>query len=278
MLFSRGKWLQWPVVALFGAVSAALMVAAPRPASAGIFDFLFGVQQQAAPPPDVTSYAEPSAPLARLPTDLGAVQPGSGSGRFVAFCVRLCDGQHFPLDHMTNATPVETCRAMCPASKTKIFFGSDIDRAVAGDGARYADLDNAFVYRQRLVPHCTCNGKDAFGLAKFDLTSDPTLRPGDIVVNQERLQGLRRQTRTDRRLHAGRSCGDQCGIERRILARAGGTAQQRAAVCRRGAKRHSGAAGRACRRAGALRRRGSRRPPPPATAKRSAPAIQYRTD
>jgi hypothetical protein len=179
VLFPRSKRIKWPAVALFGAVTAIFLAAAPSPASAGIFDFLFGPQQQAAPPPDVTSYAEPSAPLTRLPTDLGAVQPGSG--RFVAFCVRLCDGQHFPLDHMTNATPVETCRAMCPASKTKIFFGSDIDRAVAGDGARYADLDNAFVYRQRLVPHCTCNGKDAFGLAKFDLTSDPTLRPGDIV-------------------------------------------------------------------------------------------------
>jgi hypothetical protein len=111
--------------------------------------------------------------------------------------VRLCDGQHFPLDHVTNATPVETCRAMCPASKTKIFFGSDIDRAVAGDGAHYADLDNAFVYRQRLVPHCTCNGKDAFGLAKFDLTSDPTLRPGDVVSTKNGFKaytGKRGQT------------------------------------------------------------------------------------
>ena len=148
MLFSRSKWLQWPAVALFGAVAAVLLAAAPGPASAGIFDFLFGPQQQAAPPPGVTSYAEPSAPLARLPTDLGAVQPGSGSGRFVAFCVRLCDGQHFPLDHMTNATPVETCRAMCPASKTKVFYGSEIGSSVARDGAHYADLDTAFTYRK----------------------------------------------------------------------------------------------------------------------------------
>lgn len=183
VLFSRSKRIKWPAAALFGAVSVVLLAAGPRPASAGIFDFLFGPQQQAAPPPGVTSYAEPSAPVARLPTDLGAVHQ-EGSGRFVAYCVRLCDGQHFPLDHMTNATPVETCRAMCPASKTKVYFGSDIDRAVARDGARYADLDNAFVYRQRLVPHCTCNGKDAFGLAKFDLTSDPTLRPGDIVATK----------------------------------------------------------------------------------------------
>ncbi len=177
-------------------MSAALLVAVPRPASAGIFDFLFGPQQAAAPP-GVTSYAEPSPAAARLPTDLGAVLPGSSGGRFVAFCVRLCDGQHFPLDHMTNATPVETCRAMCPASKTKVYFGSDIDRAVARDGARYADLDNAFVYRQRLMPHCTCNGKDAFGLAKFDLTSDPTLRPGDIVATKSGFKaytGKRGQT------------------------------------------------------------------------------------
>ena len=195
VLFSRSKRITWPAVALFGAGVGVLLAAAPSPASAGIFDFLFGPQQQAAPPPDVTSYAEPSAPLTRLPTDLGAVQPGSG--RFVTFCVRLCDGQHFPLDHMTNATPVETCRAMCPASKTKIFFGSDIDRAVARDGARYADLDNAFVYRQRLVPHCTCNGKDPFGLAKFDLTSDPTLRPGDVVSTKNGFKvyaGKRGQT------------------------------------------------------------------------------------
>ncbi len=197
MLFSRSKRIKWPAAALFGAGAAVLLAAAPGPASAGIFDFLFGPQQQAAPPPDVNSYAEPSPPLARLPVDLGAVQPGSGSGRFVAYCVRLCDGQHFPLNHLTTATPVETCRAMCPASKTKVYFGGDIDRAVARDGARYADLDNAFVYRQRLVPHCTCNGKDAFGLAKFDLTSDPTLRPGDIVSTKNGFKvyaGKRGQT------------------------------------------------------------------------------------
>jgi hypothetical protein len=99
--------------------------------------------------------------------------------------VRLCDGQHFPLEHMTNATPVETCRAMCPASRTKVYFGSEIGAAVAKDGARYADLDTAFTYRKQLVANCTCNGKDAFGLAPFDLSSDPTLRPGDMVSTKD---------------------------------------------------------------------------------------------
>jgi hypothetical protein len=88
------------------------------------------------------------------------------------------------MEHITNATPVETCRAMCPASKTKVFFGGEIGGAVARDGQRYADADNAFLYRKQLVANCTCNGKDAFGLAHFDMTKDLTLRPGDIVATK----------------------------------------------------------------------------------------------
>jgi len=176
--FHRSESLKWYAAVLFGALSTALLVAAPQPASAGIFDFLFGGAHEQATPPPVDAYAEPGASTL-------SVAPVGGTGRFVAFCVRLCDGQHFPLAHMANATPVETCRAMCPASKTKVFFGSEIDHAVAQDGGRYANLDNAFVYRQRLVPKCTCNGKDAFGLARFDLSSDPTLRPGDIVATKD---------------------------------------------------------------------------------------------
>ncbi len=101
--------------------------------------------------------------------------------------MRLCDGQHFPLEHLANATLIETCRAMCPASKTKVYFGSEIGSAMAKDGARYADLDTAFIYRKQLVANCTCNGKDALGLAPFDLSSDPTLRPGDIVATKDGL-------------------------------------------------------------------------------------------
>ena len=89
-----------------------------------------------------------------------------------------------PLEHMANAAPIETCRAMCPASKTKVFFGSAIDHAAARDGQRYTDLDSAYAYRDHLVANCTCNGRDALGLAPFEATSDPTLRAGDIVATK----------------------------------------------------------------------------------------------
>ena len=162
---------------------------APAPAQAGFFDFLFGnSQDQQQPQPQ--SYAEPPPPaLGRVaPAPLGAEsvrQGGGSSGRAMAYCVRLCDGAHFPIERLANATPVEACRAMCPASQTKVFYGSEIGGAVAKDGARYADLDTAFIYRQHLVANCTCNGRNARGLAPFDLSSDPTLRPGDIVSTKD---------------------------------------------------------------------------------------------
>ncbi len=186
----RNKPLKWRAAVLFGALSAASVLAVPDPARAGFLDFIFGaLRPQPAPPPAVNSYAEPSAPMSTLPRGHESVRGGGsgGGGRSVVYCVRLCDGQHFPLEHMVNATPVETCRAMCPASKTKVFFGSGIDHAVAGDGQRYTDLDNAYVYRDHLLANCTCNGKDAFGLAPFDATADPTLRTGDIVATKDGL-------------------------------------------------------------------------------------------
>ncbi len=101
--------------------------------------------------------------------------------------MRLCDGRYFPVHHHNAATPVQLCSALCPASKTKVFWGSEIDHASAPDGVRYRELDNAYVYREKIVPNCTCNGKDAFGLAPIDPNSDPTLRPGDVVATRSGL-------------------------------------------------------------------------------------------
>jgi hypothetical protein len=177
-------------------MAGALAVALCPPGVAhagGLFDFLFGGDRggQDRPPAPVESYAEPSAPIAPAPLGPESVRQSSGStGHEVAYCVRLCDGQHFPLERMAIATAVETCRSMCPASKTKVFFGSEIGGAVSRDGARYADLDNAYIYRKQMVANCTCNGKDAFGLAPFDMANDPTLRPGDIVSTKQGLMAF----------------------------------------------------------------------------------------
>jgi len=166
-----------------------MIVAAPAFAQAqGFFDFLFGRPYQ----PPQTSYPPPPSPeigrIAPAPLGQERVNENAGTtGHGVAFCVRLCDGHHFPMERMSTATPVETCKAICPSSATKVYFGAEIEGALASDGARYTDLNTAFLYRKRLVANCTCNGKDAFGLVSFDVKSDPTLRPGDIVSTKEGL-------------------------------------------------------------------------------------------
>ena len=74
------------------------------------------------------------------------------------------------------------CQAFCPASVTKVFFGSSIEGASSSTGERYADSENAFAYRKALRADCTCNGRDPAGLAPVDLTLDNSLRSGDVVA------------------------------------------------------------------------------------------------
>jgi hypothetical protein len=167
---------------------AALLASAHQPAAAqGLFESLFGfgpryVRPQPLPP-QTSSYADPYGE----PENRRSVGDGGYTGRSTAFCVRTCDGRYFPLQRHAGASPAEMCHSFCPAAKTAVFSGGSIDHAVAHNGARYADLDNAFAYRDRVVENCTCNGKDGLGLARLSAVSDPTLRPGDIVATNDGL-------------------------------------------------------------------------------------------
>jgi Protein of unknown function (DUF2865) len=178
---------------VLGLLAAAAGVTGPRAAHAqGFFDFLFGGPQRPEPPPSYNYPPPPPPGLGRVaPVPLGQERVTGGeasTGHGVAFCVRLCDGQHFPMERMSNATPADTCKAICPHANTKVFFGSEIGGAVAQDGQSYTSLPTAFIYRKQLVANCTCNGRDSLGLVALDVKSDPTLRPGDIVSTASGLQ------------------------------------------------------------------------------------------
>jgi len=162
------------------------VVLAPGLASAeGLFDFLFGglqkPQQQKAPP-QASFFADP---LGNTPQPAAPPRPAVASSG-PAFCVRSCDGRYFPLTR-GNASPVQMCQAFCPASPTKVFFGSSIDGAYSAGGERYADSENAFAYRKALRADCTCNGRDPAGLAPVDLSLDSSLRPGDVIATTDGL-------------------------------------------------------------------------------------------
>jgi hypothetical protein len=110
----------------------------------------------------------------------------ASSGR-QAFCVRTCDGRYFPITATDNQSRAASCNNFCPASETKVVYGSSIDYAATDSGKPYSELPNAFKYRTELVPGCTCNGKDQIGLAPVKLENDPTLRKGDIVAGADGL-------------------------------------------------------------------------------------------
>src|SRR5262249_2209105 len=131
-------------------LSALCAAASLVPATAdpqGLFDFLLGGFRRVAPRQE-SFPAAPAPGIGRIaPAPLGqeSVTEGGGStGHGVAFCVRLCDGQHFPVEQIINGTPEETCRAICPYSKTKVFLGSEIGSAVAQNGQPFRLLDPAF--------------------------------------------------------------------------------------------------------------------------------------
>jgi uncharacterized protein DUF2865 len=99
-----------------------------------------------------------------------------------AFCVRTCDGRYFPISASDSQSRAASCNSFCPASETRIVYGSTIDNAATEAGKPYSELPNAFRYRNELVSGCTCNGKDQIGLAPVKIENDPTLRKGDIVA------------------------------------------------------------------------------------------------
>src|SRR5882757_4608567 len=149
------------VVVLTASVAGSMIASAPASAQ-GLFERIFGglrhaISAPARQPSNINSFADPFSSLAN------AINGQPNQERRAAdfnpargFCVRTCDGRFFRVEARAGLSATESCNAFCPASQTKLYSGGSIDNAVAGDGSRYEDLDNAFVYRERLVDGCTC--------------------------------------------------------------------------------------------------------------------------
>jgi hypothetical protein len=140
-----------------------------------------------------------SEPMIRLPFASEGIfggpaeQPRRPSyGGTQAYCVRTCDGRYFPISATDGQSRAASCNNFCPASETKIVYGSGIDHAATENGKLYSELPNAFRYRTELVAGCTCNGKDQIGLAPVTIEADPTLRKGDIIAGADGLMVTQR--------------------------------------------------------------------------------------
>ena len=166
------------------AVFAAVAALAPAAQAEDFLSALFGAfgGRSRAPSPYISLPFSDGGPVsASAPNE----RPRYGGGQ--AYCVRTCDGRYFPLTASDNASRAASCNSFCPASETKVVYGSAIDNAATETGKPYSELPNAFRYRTEIVAGCTCNGKDQFGLAPVKIEDDPTLRKGDIVAGENGL-------------------------------------------------------------------------------------------
>jgi hypothetical protein len=172
-------------VLLVAAALAVPVALAPNTASAeSLFDFFFGgAKKQGQAAPLASFFTDPTA-TDQQPAAAASRPAVANSGP--SFCVRSCDGRYFPLMR-SSASPVQMCQAFCPASATKVFYGSSIDGAYSSTGQHYADSENAFAFRKELRADCTCNGRNPTGLAPVDLTLDTSLRPGDVIATTDGL-------------------------------------------------------------------------------------------
>jgi hypothetical protein len=169
--------------------AAALVCAsalAPAAQAQDFFSQLFGGVARPRQQPYIQMPFSDDGGQVYAPRGEGRVRYGGGGGQ--AFCVRTCDGRHFPVTGADTASRAASCNSFCPASETKLVYGSNIDNAATDNGKPYSELPNAFRYRNEIVAGCTCNGKDQIGLAPVRIEDDPTLRKGDIVAGESGLQ------------------------------------------------------------------------------------------
>jgi hypothetical protein len=188
---------RWGVGAV---IAVCALGAAPAVQARDVFSALFGAfsdnpslapaqAERSAPLPFASEgnvFGRPAAP-ARPRVSYSSGGGGGGGGGDQAFCVRSCDGRYFPITASDGHSRAASCNSFCPASETKVVYGSSIDSAATEKGKPYSELPNAFRYRNELVAGCTCNGKDQLGLAAVKIEDDPTLRKGDIVAGANGL-------------------------------------------------------------------------------------------
>src|SRR5882724_3061972 len=120
------------VIALAGASALA-----PAAQAQDFFSALFGGMGRARAPYISLPFANDDG---SVPAQRSETRRYGGGGQ--AFCVRTCDGRYFPVTASDNASRAASCDSFCPASETKLFYGSSIDNAAGENGKPYSELPN----------------------------------------------------------------------------------------------------------------------------------------
>ncbi|GAB4348837.1 MAG: DUF2865 domain-containing protein [Oricola sp.] len=144
------------------------------------------------------------APDSNTFDDPNAISVPRLSGTFRTLCVRTCDGYYFPVSFSTTsaffARDAEACRAMCPATETKLYFHrvpeEESEAMISLQGEPYTALPTAFLYRKRRTdtadPSCTCGKPQATASARPERSSiiEPDAAPAVPTPERKPDDGL----------------------------------------------------------------------------------------
>jgi hypothetical protein len=126
------QW-NWRATILIGALCTTIGATVPDAAHAqGLFDLFFDMfQQRPAPPPQQNAYPSPPpggvGRVAPAPLEQESVtEGGGGTGHSVAFCVRLCDGQHFPLEQLVMGRREKPAARFVRTARPRSFLAAKL--------------------------------------------------------------------------------------------------------------------------------------------------------
>jgi uncharacterized protein DUF2865 len=129
----------------------------------------------------------------------GPIDNGGQSGTYRTVCVRSCDGFYFPISFATVPARFgdddKTCKALCPAADASLFTyrnpGEDMNSAVSLNGQPYSSIPNAFAYRQKFNPTCSCKAAgQTWADALKNIDDKSTAQQGDITVTEENAKKI----------------------------------------------------------------------------------------
>jgi hypothetical protein len=139
------------------------------------------------------------APASGPGEPVGPIDNGGQSGTYRTVCVRSCDGFYFPISFATVPARFgddeKTCKALCPAADASLFTyrnpGEDMNSAVSISGQAYTSIPNAFAYRQKFNPTCSCKAAgQTWAEALKNIDDKSSAAQGDIVVTEENAKRL----------------------------------------------------------------------------------------
>lgn len=149
----------------------------------GLFGLLFGNRPQPQGLPEGPALIEPE-------------QPRQREG-YRTVCVRTCDGFFFPVNYSTSPSnfgrDADVCQRTCPGAEAKLFSyptGGSISEAMSTHGEAYKDMPNAFLYQKEYKKDCSCKPANMTWSEALAGADDNSVRPGDIVVDEERSRQM----------------------------------------------------------------------------------------